>query len=297
MTNDAEAWTPGADASRFPFGENWQRFLATVDERRIAEAEASLLHFLDVADLRGRTVLDLGCGSGLFSLAAYRLGAARVLSVDYDPTSLAVTAEIKRRFAPGSENWTVQPGDALDAPGLHLYGQFDLVYSWGVLHHTGRMWDALDNVVDCVSPDGRLFIAIYNDQGLTSRMWRGVKRTYNRIPPRARPAFVALVMAPRELRFAAAETLAGRPLGYVRSWTEYRRNRGMSRWHDLVDWVGGLPFEVAKPDQIFDFYRARGFVLERLTTASGGLGCNQFVFRRTPDPRSATRPQLPPAGS
>jgi len=266
--------------ARFSFGQNWQRFLRTVDERRIEEAEASLRAFLEVDHLRGRTFLDLGCGSGLFSLAAQRLGAEQVVSLDYDDASVDVTTELRRRFAPHASNWRVHRGDVLDAASLHQHGRFDVVYAWGVLHHTGHMWGALDNIIQSVTTDGRLFIAIYNDQGLTSRMWLAVKRSYNRLPGWTQPACVALVMAPRELRFAIAETLAGRPFGYFRSWTEYRRNRGMSRWHDLVDWVGGLPFEVAKPEEIFDFYRSRGFELERLTTSGGGLGCNQFVFRR-----------------
>jgi 2-polyprenyl-6-hydroxyphenyl methylase/3-demethylubiquinone-9 3-methyltransferase len=54
----------------------------------------------------------------------------------------------------------------------------------------------------------------------------------------------------------------------------------MSMWPDVVDWVGGYPFEVAKPEQIFDFYRDRAFEPTRLTTCRGTSGCNQFVFRR-----------------
>jgi 2-polyprenyl-6-hydroxyphenyl methylase/3-demethylubiquinone-9 3-methyltransferase len=52
----------------------------------------------------------------------------------------------------------------------------------------------------------------------------------------------------------------------------------MSRWHDLVDWVGGYPFEVAAPEFVFDFYRERGFSLIQMKTCGGGLGCNQFVL-------------------
>jgi SAM-dependent methyltransferase len=275
----------GVDQPRFAFGENWQSFLQVVDDRRVAAAESSLRSFLEIDDLRGRSFLDLGCGSGLFSLAAQRLGADRVVSLDVDPASVAATTELQRRFAAHADNWSVERGDALDAAQLLGLGRFDVVYSWGVLHHTGNMWLALENVIASVADDGLLCIAIYNDQGMTSRLWRAVKQTCNRLPRWAQPAFVALVMAPRELRFAIAETLAGRPLGYVRSWTDYRRNRGMSRWHDLVDWVGGLPFEVAKPEHVFDLYRARGFELTRLSTSAGGLGCNQFVFHRVTSQR------------
>jgi hypothetical protein len=131
-----------------------------------------------------------------------------------------------------------------------------------------------------VGPGGRLFIAIYNDQRLVSRLWTLVKRVYNRLPRSLRYPYAVAVMAPRELLSLTAQTARGRPQDYVNSWTRYKSARGMSRWHDLVDWVGGYPFEVAKPEQIFDLYRDAGFELERLRTCGGGLGCNEFVLRR-----------------
>jgi 2-polyprenyl-6-hydroxyphenyl methylase/3-demethylubiquinone-9 3-methyltransferase len=270
------------DSPRFEFGANWRRFLEVVDERRIAEAERSLSDMLAPDGVAGRSMLDIGCGSGLFSLAALRLGAERVHSFDFDPASVACTEEMRRRFAPGTaERWTIEAGSALDAGYLERLGRFDIVYSWGVLHHTGDMWRAIDNAAAAVAADGRLFISIYNDQGGRSRMWRGVKRTYNRLPERARTPYAVAIMAPRELASAAKLAVRGRPLDYVRHWTGYRRSRGMSRWHDLIDWVGGYPFEVAKPEAVFDHLRERGFALERLITCGGGLGCNQFVLRRT----------------
>jgi 2-polyprenyl-6-hydroxyphenyl methylase/3-demethylubiquinone-9 3-methyltransferase len=61
----------------------------------------------------------------------------------------------------------------------------------------------------------------------------------------------------------------------------YRKMRGMSAIHDWKDWLGGYPFEVAKPGAILDFFRQRGFELRKLTTCGGGLGCNEFVFSRS----------------
>jgi 2-polyprenyl-6-hydroxyphenyl methylase/3-demethylubiquinone-9 3-methyltransferase len=94
--------------------------------------------------------------------------------------------------------------------------------------------------------------------------------------------YVVGVMLPRELRILGASTLRGRPWDYVRRWTQ-PRVRGMSYWHDLVDWVGGYPFEVAKPEEVFRFCRDRGLELVELETVNGGHGCNQFVFRRRTD--------------
>src|SRR5262245_35300500 len=128
----------------FEFGANWSRFLATVNEDRIAAAVGSLQKMLAIPSLDGRTFLDVGSGSGLFSLAAHRLGA-RVVSFDYDPQSVACTQQMKQRFA-DQTNWHVTHGSALDEEFLQRLGSFDVVYAWGVLHHTGQMWRAIECV-------------------------------------------------------------------------------------------------------------------------------------------------------
>jgi 2-polyprenyl-3-methyl-5-hydroxy-6-metoxy-1,4-benzoquinol methylase len=262
---------------RFEFGKNWQRFLSVLDEDRIAEAERSLRQMLDVETLQGKTFLDIGSGSGLFSLAAMRLGAESVHSFDYDPQSVACTRELKRRYFPDDARWTVEPGNALDAQYLAALGQWDIVYSWGVLHHTGDLWRALDNVASLVKPGGLLFISIYNDQGGTSRRWTTVKRTYN-TGTVGKWAMVGVFVPYFVARGAAADVV--HRTNPLRGYQEYKRTRGMSRVHDWFDWLGGYPFEVAKPEAVFAFYHDRGFELERLKTCGGGLGCNEFVLRK-----------------
>ena len=267
-------------SDRFEFGENWQRFLSVLGPERIAEAERSLASTLGSDALTGLAVLDAGSGSGLFSLAAMRLGADRVRSFDFDPASVACTAELKRRYLPGAGKWEVERGDLLDGDYLDGLGGFDLVYSWGVAHHTGEMWTALGNLDRLVTPGGALVVSIYNDQGPRSRGWRLVKRTYNLLPDALKPPFAVAIMGPREVALALIDTARGEPMAYVRRWTEYKRSRGMSRWHDIIDWVGGFPFEVATPEEVFAFYKRRGYTLERLRTCGGKLGCNEFVFRK-----------------
>jgi 2-polyprenyl-6-hydroxyphenyl methylase/3-demethylubiquinone-9 3-methyltransferase len=269
-----------ARGQRFEFGANWQRFLEVLDEERIAEAELSLSEMLGVKSLAGRRFLDVGSGSGLFSLAAMRLGADQVRSFDYDPASVACTAELRRRYFAEDPRWSVGPGSALDDEFAASLGRWDIVYSWGVLHHTGAMWRALDITQRAVAENGLLFISIYNDQGVKSRAWLLAKRVYNRLPSFMRLPFTAAVMGPRELLSLGFAVVRGKPGAYVRAWTNYKRARGMSRWHDIVDWIGGYPFEVAKPEEVFDFLKERGFTLERLFTCAGGIGCNQYVFRR-----------------
>lgn len=262
-----------ARGERFTFGDNWAQFLLLLNEERIAEAVRSLKEMLGVSDLKGKTFLDIGSGSGLMSLAARRLGA-RVHSFDYDPKSVACTAELKRRYFPDDAEWVVETGSVLDSEYIAKIGSFNIVYSWGVLHHTGAMWQALENVAPLVAEGGKLFLALYNDQGPASRFWKLLKRLYNKYPYLRFPLTVYTLFRQWTLTFIR-DTLRGHPL---ESWNKYYAYRGMSAWRDVVDWIGGYPFEVSKPEEIFDFYREKGFYLLRLKTCAGGLGCNEFVF-------------------
>jgi 2-polyprenyl-6-hydroxyphenyl methylase/3-demethylubiquinone-9 3-methyltransferase len=255
---------------RFEFGKNWSRFLATLTETKILDAEDSLRTMLEVENLQDKRFLDIGSGSGLFSLAARRLGAS-VHSFDYDPNSVACTRELRRRYFPDDTRWTIEEGSALDPNYVRSLGQFDVVYSWGVLHHTGQMWTGLENAHLPVAPGGKLFIAIYNDTGSQARRWHWIKKTYNELPDFLRLPFAMIVSAPDELKYRIHSVLSPQPK---------TNRRGMSRWYDMIDWVGGYPYEVATPDQIFEFYKERGFQLTKLHCGGVGLGCNEFVLRK-----------------
>lgn len=260
----------------FSFGRNWQRFIRLLDDDRIRATEDYLRRMLEVERLDGVRFLDVGSGSGLSSLAAWRLGAD-VHSFDYDPASVACTTELRRRYCPDGARWRVEHGSALDPEYLKSLGTFDVVHAWGVLHHTGAMWPALENALIPLGPAGRLVLAIYNDQGLRSRAWLSVKRLYNALPPALRVPYAGVVIGATEGAAALRCLLTLRPHVYVRAWTGYAAQRGMSRLYDWIDWIGGYPFEVARPEGIFDFYRRRGLTLLQLRTTAG-LGCNEFVF-------------------
>ena len=177
------------------------------------------------------------------------------------------------RYFAGDDRWTIERGSVLDARYVESLGPFDIVYSWGVLHHTGDMWLALENAAKAVGDAGQLFIAIYNQQGYKSRWWLRVKQIY--CSGLAGRALICALFVP----YFWATTAAASVVLRRNLFAERKKDRGMSIWHDWIDWLGGLPFEVARPEEIFDFYRDRGFELQSLKTTNG-LGNNEFVFGR-----------------
>jgi 2-polyprenyl-3-methyl-5-hydroxy-6-metoxy-1,4-benzoquinol methylase len=267
-----------SSSKQFSFGKNWRNFVArALNDERIETARKQTAGFLGVEELRGLTFLDIGCGSGLFSYAAHLLGAKQITSFDLDPFSVQC-CEHMRQKAGNPENWQVMPGSILDREFLAKLPPADVVYSWGVLHHTGEMWTAIRNARKLVKPGGKLFIAIYNKveyDTLTgyrgSHGWLRLKRLYNRSGWFIKRTLES-GLAAKDV-FAHLVTLRN-PLRLRR----YCEKRGMSWWSDIVDWVGGYPFEFASAGEIFEFcHRQLGLELERMTTTTS-IGCNQFLF-------------------
>jgi 2-polyprenyl-6-hydroxyphenyl methylase/3-demethylubiquinone-9 3-methyltransferase len=140
------------------------------------------------------------------------------------------------------------------------------------------MWRAMDIARIPVAPGGKLYIAIYNDTGSQSARWRYIKMFYNKLPNILRSPFVLIVILPKEVRALSGALMSGRLREYAQRWIAPKNTRGMSRWHDMHDWVGGYPYEVAKPEEVYEFYRARGFFLPKFKFGGVGLGCNEFVL-------------------
>lgn len=228
--------------------------------------------------LDGLSFLDIGSGSGLFSLAARRLGAT-VHSFDYDPNSVKSTAALRDRFFEGDLGWTLEQGSILNRDYVKSLGTHDIVYSWGVLHHTGAMWEAIRLARSTVAPGGLFFTALYNDCGRESERWVRRKRTYLRVPDMLKPLYVTATWAPYEIRAALGALAKGEPGSYVRSWTQYHKERGMHRIRDIVDWVGGYPYEYASDDAVTAFMADLGMTKVWSNTEGIGLGCNEWVFR------------------
>jgi 2-polyprenyl-6-hydroxyphenyl methylase/3-demethylubiquinone-9 3-methyltransferase len=240
---------------RFRFGRNWARYCTVLNDDRLHEAERSLREMLALGTLAGKTFLDAGAGSGVFSLAATRLGA-KVLSFDYDPDSVNCTRSLKAAHFPDNDRWTIIEGSVLDMDFLRSLGQFDLVYSWGVLHHTGNMWQALDNICAAVEPGGTLYIAIYLDCGLKSRVWKRIKKTYCS-GILGRLAVIGTFVPYFAVRGFIEDVF--RFKNPVARYRDYKEHRGMSALHDWIDWLGGYPYEYAKPEEVIGFLGQRGF--------------------------------------
>jgi 2-polyprenyl-6-hydroxyphenyl methylase/3-demethylubiquinone-9 3-methyltransferase len=252
----------------FDFGRNWQSFSSQhVDTTRLDQAASSLQALLGRSSLGGMSVLDIGCGSGLFAIAASRLGAGQVTGVDINPRCIAVSADNMNRLAPQAQI-AFRQVSALDRAAMGALGRHDLVYAWGSLHHTGSMWEAIRNSAALVAPGGTMVLAIYNRHS-TSRAWRSIKWSYNQMP--------GLLQRLMVLAFAVVIYLA--KLAVTRR-NPLEKERGMDFWYDVIDWVGGYPYEYASPAEIERGMAELGFTLTKLVPAQVPTGCNEFVFTK-----------------
>lgn len=252
--------------NRFGFGKNWLNFSKSIDEKKINDAINTLKYFYGVESLNGKNFIDVGSGSGIFSLASSIIGA-KTLSFDYDENSVECTANLKEKYAI-DKNWIIEQGSVLDSDYIESLGKFDYVYSWGVLHHTGNMNLAFDNVSKLVKDKGKLFIAIYNDQGIKSKIWRLIKKSYcSNVVLKMLIILIYsfFILIPQYIKyFLINKTL----------------ERGMNLYHDMFDWLGGYPFEVSSAENIIEIFKKKGFILEKSNFVGKRLGCNEFVFRK-----------------
>ena len=260
---------------RYEFGKNWEDFVkSSLNEERLKVSREHILRFLGMNDLEGLTFLDIGCGSGLSSLAALTAGARKVVAFDYDVDSVETARMLLERSGVDPARWTVMQGSVLDEPFMERLEKPDVVYSWGVLHHTGEQWRALRNAASRLKPGGLLYVALYTSDAYIDpppEFWLDVKQRYNRAGPRERRKM--------ELWYVWRFSLGGNPLRLpllVKRIIDYRKNRGMSFWHDVRDWLGGWPMEFSSIAEVKTFGKELGLTLENMTA---GQANTEYLFR------------------
>jgi 2-polyprenyl-6-hydroxyphenyl methylase/3-demethylubiquinone-9 3-methyltransferase len=266
-------------SSHFAFGENWASYAARITEDEINQAERDLCRLLATDSLAGRDFLDIGSGSGVHSLAALRLGAKRVVACDIDPTSVRTTDAVLRTFSPSNSYEVIERSVfELDPESL---GRFDVVYSWGVLHHTGDLTKALQIAASLVARGGEFAFALYR-KTLFCPLWKLEKKWYSMASPQ-KQAFVQKLY---RSAFALGLRLTARDLAtYVAT---YRSKRGMDFHHDVHDWLGGYPYESMSPADVDQAMQAHQ--LQQVRSITGmraidrvgmlGSGCDEYVYRR-----------------
>ncbi len=270
--------------SHFAFGKNWLDYAQKIDEAKIAQAVSDLQRLSGRNRFDGLSFLDIGCGSGLHSLAAIRMGAVRVVGVDIDPDSVEASRITLARFAPKAD----AQFDVVSVFDMRpeTYGDFDWVYSWGVLHHTGDMRRALMVAASLVKPGGGVMVALYKKTRFCS-LWRVIKRWYSTATPLAQRR--AMRVRTGLQRFFMERIGGGSLDEYIGN---YGTSRGMDFYNDLHDWMGGYPYESISPEECRAFFRGLGFKPEREFVAVPhsrasrylqgllGSGCDEYTFVR-----------------
>lgn len=253
---------------RFNFGDNWKDFSDNVlQEQSLKEAVDSLDELVGKDTISDKTFLDIGCGSGLFSIAAVKLGAKKVIGFDLSKESVDASKQNAKRFLSEEEGAGIKffQQSIFECTPENM-GKFDIIYSWGVLHHTGDMWSALQESMNLLDDTGLLVIAMYN-RHWSSPIWEKIKYIYN-----ISPAFLQKVMI---FVFYFIIVIAKFLVTFK---NPFKKRRGMDFYHDVIDWIGGYPYEYATCDEIVQFCEHKNLILSKFVKAGVPTGCNEFVF-------------------
>ena len=261
---------------RYEFGKNWQNFNRSFSsEERIKIVENSILDFIHLDNFNGKTFLDIGSGSGLQSLAVYNAGAKEIFSFDYDSKSVEATKSLWIQSGK-PKNWTVCQGSVLDEEFMNSIGKFDIVYSWGVLHHTGDLWNALKNSQIPLKSNGVLYISLYAKeayQNPSQEYWLEIKQKYNKADyiekKKMEITYIYQILMESKIRNIYK---------LIKMMLTYKKNRGMALWIDIKDWLGGWPMEFSSAKEVYSFTKSKMNLC--LINLKMGNGCTEYLFKR-----------------
>lgn len=266
--------TNNTDNARFEFGQNWADFSNDINDETLELAIEGLKKLLPKDfDPNGKSFLDIGSGSGLHAIAAAKIGFSKILCTDYDINSTNTTKRNAEKFDVAGVIEAFQDDILNSKLNEKSKEKFDIVYSWGVLHHTGNMWKAITNASKFVKDDGHFIIAIYTKTKFCN-MWKIIKRTYCNAPK-----FVQKVMGYKYHFIRSFRQILNGEL-----FKKYEDNRGMNRYYDSIDWLGGYPYESASSDEIISFLEKDFLIQDSFSTTPGlgllGTGCAEYTFRK-----------------
>lgn len=262
---------------RFEFGNNWLNYSKEINNKKITSSRKRLEEMLPI-DIKNNTFIDIGCGSGIHSLSAI-LSGATVFSFDYDSNSVLSSKNLRKKMHISEGLWKIEQGDILDENYIRTLDKYDIVYSWGVLHHSGEMWKALQNICHLVKEDGFLFIAIYNDQGWKSKFWWYIKWVYNILPIGINKVFAYILGTLFQILNIIKYILLLKPMVALKPLIEYGNDRGMNYFIDIVDWYGGFPFEYTTIEKLNAFFKDNNFEMIKCKKTNS-LGCNEIVYQK-----------------
>lgn len=260
--------------TQFDFGENWVQFTErALTREKVKQAKNDFIRLTSGINLDNIYFLDVGFGQGLSLLIAKQLGC-KVLGCEINPKCIISLNKTMMHFPSiKTKEIPIVLGSILEKRILTKLKKrseqgYGIVHSWGVLHHTGNMKLAIENVSSLVQKNGYLILAIYNKHW-SSPMWKIIKKIYGGSPFVIKKTIIYLLYP--FILVAKIIVLRKNP---------FEKNRGMDFYYDTIDWIGGYPYEYASVEEISNLVNTFGFKLIRIIHTQVPTGCNQYVFQK-----------------